>query len=166
MLCIANSPHFNGTFGAPWLDARRRRVRQRSLVKYYNALQANSQEIAAPSKVIRSVFRHVSVASRDERDWEGSMLKYFSICTAFIVMTGSINAQREAVLQTIEVPEAAFDIVLAMPKASGATIDLGRSPEAMVMHLIGGELALDCNGVPTGFRWNLEPQAPQSRRRS
>ena len=72
------------------------------------------------------------------------MLKYFSICTAFIVIgTGSIHAQqREAVLQTIEVPGAVFDIVLAMPKTSGATIDLGRSPEALVMHLVGGELAL------------------------
>lgn len=72
------------------------------------------------------------------------MLKLLSICAA-LIMSGTVSVsaqQREAVLQTIEVPGATFDIVLAVPKAPEATIDLGGSPEALVIYLIGGELAL------------------------
>jgi hypothetical protein len=71
------------------------------------------------------------------------MLKHLSICTALIAFgSGSANAQQEAVLKRVEVPGAAFDIILAMPKSPPSTLNLGRSPEALVMHLIGGELAL------------------------
>src|SRR5262249_36789302 len=48
----------------------------------------------------------------------------------------------EAVLERMEVPGAAFDIVLAMPKPQGAIFELSQSPDALVMHLVGGELAL------------------------
>jgi hypothetical protein len=46
------------------------------------------------------------------------------------------------VLQKIEVAGAGFDIILAMPKTPPATCDLAKSPDALVMHLIGGELTL------------------------
>lgn len=51
------------------------------------------------------------------------MLKHLSICAALIALaTGSVNAQQqEAVLQKMQVPGAGFDIILAMPKPSGAT---------------------------------------------
>jgi hypothetical protein len=46
------------------------------------------------------------------------------------------------VLQKIELAGAGFDIILAMPKTPPATCDLAKSPDALVMHLIGGELTL------------------------
>jgi hypothetical protein len=72
------------------------------------------------------------------------MLKHLSVCAVLIAFaTGSANAQqREATLQRITVPEAGFDIVLATPKPGGATYNLGNSPEALIVHLIGGQLAL------------------------
>ena len=62
------------------------------------------------------------------------MLKYFSICAALVALgSGSANAQQqEAVLQKMEVPGADFDIILAMPKSPGVTINLGNSPDALV----------------------------------
>lgn len=81
------------------------------------------------------------------------MLKYISICATLLALgTGSLNAQyaqhvqqgqQEAGLQKIKVPGAGFDILLAMPKsAAGATINFGNAPDAMVIYLTGGELAL------------------------
>jgi hypothetical protein len=75
---------------------------------------------------------------------EDPMFKQLSICAALLVITaGTANAQqKEAVLERMEVPRAAFDIIFAMPKAPIASYDLAKSPEALVMHLVGGELAL------------------------
>ena len=72
------------------------------------------------------------------------MLKFLPICVALVAAgVGSVNAQeREALLQKIEVPGGTFDIVLAKPKSPAAFIDVGMSPEALVIHLIGGELAV------------------------
>lgn len=77
------------------------------------------------------------------------MLKHLSICAAlFAFATGSVNAQQqEAVLQKMEVPGATFDIILAMPKSLGVTYSLGNSPDALLVHLIGGELALGFDGA-------------------
>lgn len=88
------------------------------------------------------------------------MLKYIPICAAFVALgTGSLNAQyaqhvqqgqQEAALQKVEVPGADFDIVLAMPKSqTGATFNPGNSPDAMVVYLTGGELALSFDGTET-----------------
>ena len=73
------------------------------------------------------------------------MLKHLSICamlTAFGL--GSLSAQQlEAVLQKVEVPGADFEIVLAIPKyPAGALRDLGKSPDAMILHLVGGQLVV------------------------
>ncbi len=73
------------------------------------------------------------------------MLKTISICAALVVLcTCAANAQQqEAVLKKLEVPGAGFDIVIAMPKSqTGETIDYSKSPDALVVPLIGGELAL------------------------
>ena len=77
------------------------------------------------------------------------MLKHLSICAALIAFaTGSVKAQQqEAVLQKIAVPGAGFDIILAMPKPAGATYNLGISPDALLVHLIGGEMALGFDGA-------------------
>ena len=73
------------------------------------------------------------------------MLKHLSICAALIAFAaGAANAQqKEAILQKLEVPGAAFDIIVAMPKRQGVTFDLSESPDALLVHLIGGELALE-----------------------
>ena len=72
------------------------------------------------------------------------MLKHLSICAALLTAAmGTANAQQqEAVLQRIAVPGAHFEIILAMPKSGGVTYRLAKSPEALLLHLIGGELAL------------------------
>src|SRR5262245_53989156 len=79
------------------------------------------------------------------------MLKQFSICAALVascvglvgIAAGSDRGQQhEAILQTIEVPGAAFDVIVAVPKTPAATVDLERSPDALIMHLVGGKLVL------------------------
>jgi hypothetical protein len=72
------------------------------------------------------------------------MLKTITICAAFVLFgTGAINAQQqEAALKKLEVPGAGFDIVVAMPKSSGAVIDQRRLPDPLVVTLAGGELAM------------------------
>jgi hypothetical protein len=72
------------------------------------------------------------------------MLKHLSICAALMALApGPANAQqKEAMLQRMEVPGAPFDVIVAMPKPQGAVFDLSESPDALVVHLIGGELVL------------------------
>jgi hypothetical protein len=72
---------------------------------------------------------------------EDAMLKYSPICAALVLLaTGSVNAQqREAVLQTIDVPNAGFNIVLALPKAGGTTADYRRQPDPNLIYLADAE---------------------------
>ncbi len=72
------------------------------------------------------------------------MLKHIAICTTLAVLgTSSLKAQQlEAALQQIELPGAGFDILIAAPKSPAVTIDLGDSPDALIVPLMGGELAL------------------------
>ena len=76
------------------------------------------------------------------------MLKHLSICAAILASgAGSVNAQQqEAVLHTIGVPGSTFDILLAMPKPQALFFDLSESPDALVIHLVGGKLALGFDG--------------------
>jgi hypothetical protein len=71
------------------------------------------------------------------------MLKYFSISVVLLTLGLSLAQaqQQEAVLYRVGVPGAGFDIIVAKP-GSGATVNLDRSPDALVVQLIGGELAL------------------------
>lgn len=75
------------------------------------------------------------------------MLKTISICAALAVLgTSAVNAQQqEAFLQNIELPGTGLDIVLAMPKSPGTTINLAMSPDALIANLPGGTLALAFN---------------------
>jgi hypothetical protein len=75
---------------------------------------------------------------------ENVMLKLLSICAALVVFaTWPANAQQqEAVLQRIEVPGAAFDLVLATPGTPTVIFDFSESPDALVIYLAGGMLAL------------------------
>jgi hypothetical protein len=78
------------------------------------------------------------------------MFKRIPTCAALIAFTmNSVNAQqREAVLHKIEVPGAKFDIILAMPKSPETAIfNFGDTPDALVVHLIGGKLALSFDTV-------------------
>jgi hypothetical protein len=72
------------------------------------------------------------------------MLKHISICATLALLgTSPLCAQeQEAALQEVELPGAGFNIVLATPKSPAATIDLGETPDALILHLNGGELAL------------------------
>jgi hypothetical protein len=72
------------------------------------------------------------------------MLKHISICATLVVLgTSPLSAQQqEAALQQLDLPGAGFNIVLATPKSPAAVIDLGASPDALILHLVGGELAL------------------------
>ena len=73
------------------------------------------------------------------------MLKHLSICAALLALgTVPVAAQlQEAVLQRMEVSGTDFDIVLAMPKSPPQLMDdLSMSPEALIVHLVGGELVL------------------------
>jgi hypothetical protein len=73
------------------------------------------------------------------------MLKHLMICAALLAIgTVPIAAQQqEAVLQRMEVAGAEFDIVLAAPRSPPRPIyDLSESPEALIVHLVGGQLVL------------------------
>jgi hypothetical protein len=71
------------------------------------------------------------------------------ICAAVaVIAAGPVAAQeQEATLRRIEVPNAGFDIMLAMSKVPAAIVDLAESPEALVLHLAGGKLALGFESV-------------------
>lgn len=72
------------------------------------------------------------------------MVTRTSICLALTVLGAtSVNAQRlEARLQRIEVPGAGFEIHLATAKTPAVMINLGESPEALVVPLVGNALTL------------------------
>ena len=76
---------------------------------------------------------------------ETAMFKYLSICAALVALGASpLHAQeREAVLQTVEVPGAGFNFVLATPHPeAGVLPDLSNAPEALIVHLPGAKLAV------------------------
>jgi hypothetical protein len=73
------------------------------------------------------------------------MLKHLWICTALVALgIGPVYAQKqEAVLRHIEVAGTDFNLVLAEPKPGGSVLpDLGNTPDALIVHLQGGTLAL------------------------
>jgi hypothetical protein len=72
------------------------------------------------------------------------MLRHVSICVTLVVLgTSSLKAQYlEATLQQVQMPGGGFDIVIAAPKSPARAIDLGNSPDALIVPLIGEELAL------------------------
>ena len=72
------------------------------------------------------------------------MFKPISICVALTMLGAtSLHAQRlEANLQRVEVPGAEFAILLATPKSPAVIINLGQSPEALVVPLVGNALTL------------------------
>jgi hypothetical protein len=71
------------------------------------------------------------------------------ICAALAVIAGGPVAaqEQEASLRRIEVPNAGFDIMLAMSKVPAAIVDLAESPDALVLRLAGGRLALGFESV-------------------
>jgi len=74
------------------------------------------------------------------------MLKYLPICAALAVLgTASVSAQqREAIFQKVEVPNAGFNLVLAMP-ASGAPRPSDQS-DPNVVYLMSEELVYSLTG--------------------
>src|SRR5438477_2884168 len=74
---------------------------------------------------------------------EDMMLKVAAGCALLIAFaTGSLRAhEREAQLQRISGPDDTFDMIVGTPKSANAPIyDLSESPDALVIHLTGGEL--------------------------
>jgi len=76
------------------------------------------------------------------------MLKYFSISVVLLALGSNPSQaqQQEAMLHRVEVPGAGFDIIVARPKSPGSTVNLSSSPDALVIQIIGGELALSFDG--------------------
>lgn len=79
------------------------------------------------------------------------MLKQLSLGVALMAFAaGSANAQqKEAMLKRLDLPGSAFAIILAMPKPEGAIFEFSESPDALLVHLIGGELALGFDDAET-----------------
>jgi hypothetical protein len=74
---------------------------------------------------------------------EDEMLKVAAVCAALIAFaTGPLGAyEREANIQRIAGSDDTSDMIVATPKSANAPIyDLGESPDALVIHLTGGEL--------------------------
>ena len=73
------------------------------------------------------------------------MLKHVTILGVLIALgTAPVAAQQqEAVLQRMRVAGADFDVVLAIPKSPPRMLgDLSMSPDALLMHLTGGQLVV------------------------
>jgi hypothetical protein len=116
-------------------------------------------------KVFPATRQHSPLTPIAKGDWfqtEGNMLKSFSICATLIVLgTASVNAQQqEAILQTVELPGTGLDIVLAMPKSPAAIINLAMSPDALVINLVGGRLALPFNSENEMLKTLVSLQRP------
>ena len=93
------------------------------------------------------------------------------VCAALAVIAARPVAgqEQEAFLQRIEVRDSSFDIMLAIPKTPPTIIDLAESPDALVLHLTGGKLALGFESVeamldaidalrtPVGASWVRDP---------
>jgi hypothetical protein len=76
------------------------------------------------------------------------MIKHFSVCAVLLAFASAANAQQQAVLQKMEAPGAGFDVLIATPKSPGSTAySLSESPDALIIHLVGGELALEFDDV-------------------
>ncbi|HET6927989.1 MAG TPA: hypothetical protein VFI48_14155 [Hyphomicrobiaceae bacterium] len=69
-------------------------------------------------------------------------------------------------LQSLDAPGAAFDIILAIPKPQGAIFEFSESPDALVVHLIGGELALGFEDAETMLKAARTPRRPLAARSS
>ena len=76
------------------------------------------------------------------------MLKYMPICTALTVLgAGSVSAQQqEAVLQRIELPNVGFNLVVAVAKQGGPTLNLRGVPDPNIVDLADGELVYSLTG--------------------
>src|SRR5207302_9402739 len=98
----------------------------------------------ARGKVFLPRFRHPPVRRSGSlsRHCSGvAMLKRLAICCALVLAAGSSSApEREAILQKIEVPGTNFEMLVATTKPGGAIYDLGESPDALIIHLIGTKL--------------------------
>ena len=72
------------------------------------------------------------------------MLRQLAISGALLVgiMIPADAQQREATLQRIEILGASFDLLIAAPKPAGVIYDLAESPDALLLNLAGGELAI------------------------
>jgi hypothetical protein len=73
------------------------------------------------------------------------MLKRLSMCTALCALMSIPVAaqQQEAVLKRLDLPGATFDLVVALPQSPPRPFyDLSESPDALVVHVIGGKLVL------------------------
>ena len=71
------------------------------------------------------------------------MLKVTAICAALIALATAplVAHEREATLQRVIGPDDAFDVIIGTPNNGNAPIyDLGDTPDALVIHLTGGEL--------------------------
>jgi hypothetical protein len=105
---------------------------------------------------------HPRLDRNDADRTEATMMRQLAICGALFV--GAIfpaeAQQREAMLQRVEIPGAPFDLVIAAPKPEGVTYDLAETPDALLLNLAGGELAIGFERVETMLKALALVQAP------
>src|SRR5262245_15350760 len=73
------------------------------------------------------------------------MLKKLSMCAAICALTSAPVAaqQQEAMLKRVDLAGAPFDLVTVLPKSPPRPFyDLSESPDALVVHVVGGKLVL------------------------
>src|SRR5262245_15294295 len=70
------------------------------------------------------------------------------LCALLVAFAaGAANAQqREAVLQKVELANAAFNLVIATAKPNGATADFRKDPDPNIVYLADGELVYAYTG--------------------
>jgi hypothetical protein len=89
--------------------------------------------------VVRNTIEHGSTRRRT------IVFRRISICALLIALIAgsAVAQQQEAILQRVVVPGSGFDLLVATPKTlGGRTFDLRDTPDALIVYLNGGELAL------------------------
>jgi hypothetical protein len=95
----------------------------------------------------------IAAVERQHSKREPAMLKYALISAAIALSIDSASAQQQASLQKLGVAGADFDIIVATAKSpAGTARKLGNSPEALIVHLIGGELVLEFDDAKAMFK--------------
>jgi len=86
----------------------------------------------------------LSLTGEDPDQTEATMMRQLAICAALLIGTviPAVAQQREAILKRVEIPGVPFDLLIAAPKPDGVVYDLAEAPDALLLNLIGGELAI------------------------
>lgn len=90
------------------------------------------------------------------------MLRHLLIRTALVAFgtTSAQSGEWQTALQQLDVPGAWSDGVITKPRSATATFRRDQSPEAPVLHLVGGAPALPSEGADAGPKNTDTSQRP------